>query len=66
VDTRVAGARLVSQTAPSTFSLGDTDDYAASGRAEAAPPPMTAPSEASAEDFAKAARERAKAPKRPR
>ena len=67
MDTRVAGARLVSQTAPSTFSLEGTDQYAAAGRAEAAPPPpMTAPSEAAAEDFAKAARQRAKPPKRPR
>lgn len=65
-DTRFAGARLVHQTAPSTFSLGDTDAYAAAGRAEAAPPPpMTAPADA-AEDFAKAARDRAKPPKRPR
>ncbi len=67
VDTRVVGARLVRQTAPSTFSLGDTDAYAAAGRAEAAPPPpMTTPGGAAAEDFAKAARERAKPPKRPR
>lgn len=67
MDTRIAGARLVSQTAPSTFSLGDTDDYAAAGRAEAAPPPpMTAPIETTAEDFAKAARDRARPPKRPR
>ena len=67
VDTRVAGARLVSQTAPSTFSLGDTDAFAAAQREEAAPPPpMTAPSEADAEAFAKAARARATPPKRPR
>ncbi len=67
VDTRVAGARLVRQTAPSTFSLGDTDAYAAAGRAEATPPPpMTTPSDAAAEDFARAARARAKPPKRPR
>ena len=66
-NTRVAGARLVRQTAPSTFSLGDTDTYAAAGRAQAAPPPpMTTPGDATAEDFAKAARERAKPPKRPR
>jgi|GEM_PF-3394739 len=67
VDTRLAGARLASQTAPSTFSLGDTEAFAATQRDEAAPPPpMTAPSEADTADFTKAARERATPPTRPR
>ncbi|MGI8839400.1 MAG: hypothetical protein ACR2F8_01215 [Caulobacteraceae bacterium] len=67
MDTRIAGARLVSQTAPSTFSLEGTEAYAAAGRAEARPPPpMTASDAAAAEDFAKAARARAMPPKRKR
>jgi hypothetical protein len=66
LDTRVAGVRLLRQTAPSTFTLEGTDAYALIGRAEAAPPrPMTAPGEAAA-DFANAARHRATPPKRRR
>ena len=67
VDTRVAGARLVAQTAPSTFSLDDTDQFAAAARAEAAPPPpMTTPDEAATEDFATTGRQRVTPPSRPR
>lgn len=67
MDTRISGARLVRQTAPSTFSLSDTEAFAAAERGQAAPPPpMTMPSQGAAEDFAKAARARATPPKRPR
>lgn len=67
VETRIAGARLVSQTEPSTFSLGDTDAFAAAARAEAAPPPpMTTPGEAATEDFAATGRQRVTPPARPR
>lgn len=67
VDTRVAGANVVAQTAPSTFSLEGTDQFATAERGEAAPPPpMTAPSDAAAADFVKTARDRVTPPKRPR
>jgi hypothetical protein len=66
VDTRVAGARVVARTAPSTFTLDETDQFAAAARAEAAPPPpMTTPDEAATEDFATKGRERVKPPARP-
>ncbi len=43
VGLRMTGVRLVAQTAPATFSLENTDAFAASARAEAAPPPPIAP-----------------------
>ncbi|MGI9168648.1 MAG: hypothetical protein ACR2FH_00530 [Caulobacteraceae bacterium] len=64
---RIAGANLARPSAPSTFSLQDTGDFAASAREEAAPPPpITTPDQADAEAFAKAARARATPPHRPR
>jgi len=67
VETRVAGARLVARTAPSTFSLEDTDGFAAAARAEAAPPPpMITPGDAATEDFAASGRKRVTPPPRPR
>jgi hypothetical protein len=66
VDTRVAGVRLVDQTAPSTFSLEDTDRFAAEARAEAAPPPpMTTPEEPGSQDFVDTGRKLVTPPSRP-
>jgi hypothetical protein len=66
VDTRVAGARLVGQTAASTLSLDDTDQFAAAARGEAAPPlPMTTPDQSGAEDFVNSGRKRVTPPARP-
>ena len=63
---RLAGAHLVALTAPSTFSLSDTDSFAAAARAWAAPPPpMPSDDAAEAEAFAKTARERVLPPRRP-
>jgi hypothetical protein len=39
VGTRVAGAVVVRQTAPETFTLSGTEGFAESARHEAAPPP---------------------------
>ncbi len=67
LDTRLAGRDVVDATAPSTFTLGDTAGFAGRAITEAAPPPpMTTPSEADAEAFAKAARATAIPPKHPR
>jgi hypothetical protein len=66
VDTRVAGARVVASTAPSTFSLTDTEAFAAAARAFAAPPaPMSSTDQSPTEAFATSARDRALPPRRP-
>jgi hypothetical protein len=65
VDIRLDGRALERQTAPSTFTLSDTDALAASLRAAATPPPpMTTPDEGDTEAFVKAMRAKAAAPKK--
>ncbi len=67
VDTRMAGANLVAEDGPSSFSLNGTDDFAAAARGEAvAPPPMTTPQDAPTDAFVKQMRSRATPPPRPR
>ena len=67
IATRLAGRDLVDATAPSTFTLTDTAGFAERAITEAAPPPpLTTPSDADTEAFAKAARDSATPPKRPR
>jgi hypothetical protein len=65
--TRLAGRDLVRATEPSTFTLGDTAGFSGRATTEAAPPPpVTTPSKAETEAFAKAARDTASPPKHPR
>ena len=65
VDVRLDGRLLERQTAPSTFSLGDTDAFSAAVRGEAAPPPpITTPDEGDTAAFVKAMRAKATPPKR--
>ena len=67
LDTRLAGRDLVNATQPSTFTLDDTAGFAERAITEAAPPPpVTAPSDADTEAFAKAARDTATPPRHPR
>ncbi len=67
LDTRIAGRDVVTATGPSTFTLDDTDGFARRAITEAEPPPpVTAPSEADTEAFAKAARATADPPRHPR
>ena len=64
LDTRLAGRRVVEQSAPSSFTLDDTTGFAGRAITEAAPPPpVTTSSEADTEAFAKAARAKAIPPK---
>jgi hypothetical protein len=66
VTTRLAGVAVVNQSAPDTFTLGDTAGFAGAARSEAAPPPpMTNPSEGSTEAFVAKSRARATPPPRP-
>jgi hypothetical protein len=65
VRTRQAGARLVQDTAPSTWTLEGTEGFAGEARHEAAPPPpMTSPDDTT-EAFVKGAKGRATPPPRP-
>jgi hypothetical protein len=67
VDTRLAGARLQRQTDASTWTLDQTEGFAADARREAAPPPpMTSPSDADADAFTQQLKARATPPPRPR
>ncbi len=67
LETRLAGRDLVEASAPSTFTLDDTAGFGRRAITEAAPPPpLTTPSEADSEAFAKAARATAIPPKHPR
>ena len=67
VDTRLSGARLQRQTDASTWTLEQTESFAAEARREAAPPPpMTSPSDADAEAFTQQLKARATPPPRPR
>lgn len=62
---QAAAAKLLRETAPETFTLRDTEAYAARARAEAKAPDLEAPTEADraeTEAFAAAARGRASAP----
>ena len=66
VDTRLAGARVQKQTAPGTWTIDGTEDFAAAARSKAAAPsPMTPASESDTAAFAKALKERATPPPRP-
>ena len=57
LDARLAGRDLVDQTAPSTYSLDATRDFAERAITEAAPPPpLTTASQSDPEAFAKAAK----------
>jgi hypothetical protein len=63
IATRLVGRDLVDATAPSTFTLTDTAGFAQRAITEAAPPPpLTTPSDAETEAFAKAARATATPP----
>jgi hypothetical protein len=64
VQTRLAGARLVAATAPSTFSLAGTESFAAEARAQAAPPPSADSGASPTDDFLRDARARALPPGR--
>ena len=67
LDTRLAGRGLVEDTAPSTYTLDGTANFAERAIAEAAPPPpMTTPSRADTEAFAKEAKASAIPSKHPR
>ena len=62
---KLAAAKLMRDTAPSTWTLSDTEGYAAKARNFAKVPAPAAPTDAdraATEAFAKAARERATAP----
>ncbi|MGH7023920.1 MAG: hypothetical protein ACREEB_10060 [Caulobacteraceae bacterium] len=64
LSTRLAGASVVRETAPSTFSLTGTTGFAKTARREATPPPpMTTASEANTEAFVAKAKAKAKPPR---
>lgn len=65
VGTRVAGAVVVRQTAPETFTLSGTEGFAESAKSEAAPPPpQTAPIDADTEAFVKQSKAKATPPRK--
>jgi hypothetical protein len=64
VATRVAGARLVRRTAPTTWTLEDTPGFARTARSEAAPPPPV-PTSGTTQDFIDKMRARATPPPKP-
>jgi hypothetical protein len=67
VGTRVAGAVVVRQTAPETFTLSGTEGFADSAKSEAAPPPpQTAPIDADTEAFVKQSKAKATPPRKHR
>lgn len=67
VRTRLAGASVVRQSGPESFSLSGTEAFAEGAKRTAtAPPAMTSSETADAEAFAAAARARAAPPKRHR
>ena len=60
---RLAGVRLAAQSAPETFSLDDTEDFARAARAQATPPPpITLPDDQQTEAFINQARALARPP----
>ncbi len=65
VGTRVAGAVVVRQTAPETFTLSGTEGFAEGAKREAAPPPpQTAPIDADTEAFVKQSKAKATPPRK--
>ncbi len=67
VDVRLQGVRLVRRTAPDTFSLEGTEDFAAQAMRQAQPPPpMATPNEAPTAAFIAALKARATPPPPPR
>lgn len=67
VRTRFAGAEVVRQSGPDTFSLTGTEPFAESARQEGAPPPpVTTPGGLDAEAFALQSRAKVKPPRRRR
>jgi len=67
VRTRMAGAMVVRQTAPDTFTLSGTEGFAESAKREAAPPPPeTAPMEGDTEAFVNQSKAKATPPRKPR
>jgi hypothetical protein len=67
VRTRFAGAEIVRESAPDTFSLSGTDSFAESARHEGAPPPpVTAPGGMDSETFAQQAKAKSTPPRRRR
>lgn len=66
VDTRLAGARLESESAPETWSLTGTEDFESGAIRQAAPPPpMTAPGDADTEAFVAKSKAKATPPHKP-
>lgn len=64
-NSEAAGRRVTAETGPETFTLKETESYAASGRRAATPPPaITTPADTAT--FVRAARERATPPPTPR
>ena len=67
VTTRLAGADVVRQTAPDTWSLGGSAGFIETARHEAEPPPpMTPPGASSTAAFVAASKAKAKPPPKPR
>jgi hypothetical protein len=65
VTTRVAGARLVRRTAPTTWTLENTPAFARTARSQAAPPPAV-PTTGTTQDFIAKMRAHATPPPKPR
>ena len=65
VTTRLAGARLVRRTAPTTWTLENTPGFTRTARSEAAPPPPV-PTSGSTQDFIDQMLARATPPPKPR
>jgi hypothetical protein len=64
VGTRVAGAVVVRQTAPETFTLSGTEGFAESAKREAAPPPPQTAPDADTEAFVKQSKAKATPPRK--
>ena len=64
VTTRVAGARLVRRTAPTTWTLQNTPGFSRTARSQAAPPPPV-PTSGTTQDFIAKMRARATPPQKP-
>ena len=64
VGTRVAGAVVVRQTAPDTFTLSGTEGFADSAKREAAPPPAQTAADADTEAFVKQSKAKATPPRK--
>jgi hypothetical protein len=64
VTTRLAGARLVRRTAPTTWTLQNTPGFSRTARSQAAPPPPV-PTSGTTQDFIAKMRARATPPQKP-